>query len=287
MRAESLTGVAGDDRAVNDGSLQVVKGGLGFAIGGQPASQATEEGVSGAGWVKDAGQWISGAGEEVAVFAEEVAAVLTALHDDVFGAFGEETTACFNEIGRASEFLGLTIIDDEQVDALEHVMQALIGNADPQIHRVGGDEIDGTALVEHLHLVFGMHVGRDGDLGLLRGVWELDGPVFQHVHGHVVRGAVVHVLMVFTRPGEGGAAAALETVEIDTVTCEHVEMGFWEIVSDDANEMDGLAEDACGQCCVAGGATEEVLLGILWGFDIIESDTTSDDNGHERLGWVK
>ena len=223
-------------------------------------------------------QWVGGAGEElIFLLAKQEAAVLTALHDDETRSFGLQATPGIDEIRRAREFFGLAIVDDEQVDALEHVMQTLVGDVDPEIHRVGGHEVC-LALIEHLHLIVRAHVSGHGHLGLLCGGGELRLPVFEHVQRHLVRGAAVHVVMVLAAPGEGFTLAAFQTVQRDAACGQHVEVRLGEIMADDTDEMDRLAEDAGGQCRVAGGAAEQVFLRILRGFDIIKGDGSGDDD---------
>lgn len=209
VSAECFTGVAGSDAAVDDGGFEIVEGGIGFAIGSQPAGEATEETIARAGGIKDALEWIGRAGKEIILLlAKEEAAVLAALHDDKAWPFGLQSAACFHEVGCGRKFFGLSVVDDEEMDALEHFMQALVGDADPEIHRVSGDEV-GLHLVKHLHLIVRAHVGGDGHLGLARSRGELRLPLLQHVDAHLVSGAIVHVLVVFARPGEGFTRAAL------------------------------------------------------------------------------
>lgn len=59
--AEGFAGVAGGDAAMNDGLNEVSKGGLGLAIGTEPACHAAEEAVASTGRVKDGVQWVGGA----------------------------------------------------------------------------------------------------------------------------------------------------------------------------------------------------------------------------------
>jgi hypothetical protein len=58
-----------------------------------------------------------------------------------FGPLSRRLAAGLDEVRGAGEFLRLAVVDDEQVDALEHVVETLIGDVDPKIHRVRGDEI--------------------------------------------------------------------------------------------------------------------------------------------------
>lgn len=53
-------------------------------------------------------------------------------------------------------------------------------------------------------------------------------------------------------------------------------MRLWEIMTDDADEVDGLGENAGGQGGVGCGTTEEVFLRVLRGFDIIQGDGSGD-----------
>lgn len=55
-------------------------------------------------------------------------------------------------------------------------------------------------------------------------------------------------------------------------------MRFGEVVSDDTDEMYGLAKNARSQCRVTRRAAEEVFLSILGRFDIIEGDGSGDDD---------
>ena len=279
MGAEGFAGVAGGDAAVDDGGLEVGKGRLGFAIGGEPAGKAAEEGVTGTGGVKDGVQRVSGAGKEVvAVFTEEEAAVFTTLDDDEAWAFGLKATSGFHEVGGACEFFSLAIIDDQEVDLFQDFMQALIGDADPQVHGIGGDKISTAALLQGLKLVVRAHVGQDGDFGSRSSGGEIGCPGFQHVDGHVVGGPAVHVVMVFATPGEGGTAAALQAIEGDTFAAQQIQMSLREVMTDDAHEVYIGGENAGRQGCVRGGTAEEILLRILRGFDVVQGDGSGDDD---------
>lgn len=201
--AEGFAGEAGGDAAVDDGLAEVFKVRLGLALGTEPTSHAAEEAVACARRIKDGVERIGGAGEEVlGLFTEEVAAVLATFHDDKTGAFGLKFAACFDEVGGAGEFLGLAVVDDQEVDLFQHVMQALVGDVDPEIHGVGDDEISTGELLHGLDLIVRAHVRQHGDLGSGGGGVQLRQPGFQDIDAHGVRGAIVHVFMIFTTPGE-------------------------------------------------------------------------------------
>lgn len=177
--AESFAGVAGGDAAMDDGLAKVFEGGLGFALAREPAGHATKEAIACAGGVEDGIERVSGAGEEgVGRLAEEVTAVFAALHHDEARAFGLELAACFHEIGSAGEFLGLAVIDHEEVDLFQHIMQALIGDADPEVHGIGDHKVGVGALLEGLQLVIGAHVCQHSDFSRRSARWHLRGPAF-------------------------------------------------------------------------------------------------------------
>lgn len=51
-------------------------------------------------------------------------------------------------------------------------------------------------------------------------------------------------------------------------------------MTDDAHEVDIRGENASGQGCVGGGATEKILLGILRGLDVVQGDGSGDGDRH-------
>lgn len=146
--------------------------------------------------------------------------MLATLDDDKARAFGLQLATGFDEVGGLGEFFGLAVVDDEEIDLFHDVMQALIGDADPEIHGVGNDEIGIGELLQGLHLIVWAHVGQHGDLSRSGSGIEFRQPGFQHVDADRVSGAIVHVLMVFTAPGKGGTAAALQTVQRDAFAAE-------------------------------------------------------------------
>lgn len=275
--AEGFARVAGGDAAVDDCLTEVFEGRLRFTLGAEPPGHAAEEAVACAGGVKDGVEGVGGAGEEVlGLFAKEVAAVFATLHDDETGPFGLQLATGFNEVGGLGEFFGLAVIDDEEVDLLHHVVQALVGDVDPEIHGIGDDEIGVGELLQSLELVVRAHVCQHGNLGGSSGGVKLWQPGLQDVDAHGVRGAVVHVFVVFTAPRKGGSAAALQAVEGDTFAAEQVQVSLWKVMPNDADEMDRLSEDAGSEGRIRCGATEQVFLRVLGGFDIVQGDGSGD-----------
>ena len=124
-------------------------------------------------------------------------------------------------------------------------METLIRDLDPEVHGVGSDELRTGALLQRLELIVRAHVGEHGHLsGSAHRLGHLGQPVFQHVDAHLVRGAGVHVVEVFAGPGEAFAAAALDAFQGNSTAGEHLEVILGEVMTDDAHQMHGLAEDA-------------------------------------------
>ena len=93
-----------------------------------------------------------------------------------------------------------------------------------------------------------------------------------------MRGAVVHVGVVFARPGEGFAFGALDAVQGHAVVFQHFQMALRVIVADDTYEMHGFGEIRGSQCGVGGRSTQELLGLGLRSDDVVNGNGASDDN---------
>ena len=207
--------------------------------------------------------------------------------DNVRGAFFLKKRAGSNEVVLSGEEAGFGFVEDEEVDLLENLVEVILSDLDPEIHGVGNDELFlRRYLREELELIEGGHVGEDDELGVLDLGRNLDLPVFQDVDGNVVGGAVVHVLMVFARPGEGGLVGLFKRGEVDAIVGKHVEMLLGEVMADDANEVGGglLARSlGSGEGGKGGAAAEKVRFVSSRGFDVVDGDRAADEDfGHER-----
>lgn len=297
---EGLAGEGGDDGAVDDGLAKVVEGEIGFAGGGEVTGEGAEEGIAGSGGVGDFGEGEGGAAEEVVVgageaefgvdgaggvFCEEDGAEFAEFDDDIGGAFGEESLSGDDEVGGFAEFAGFGFVDDEEVDFLEDFVEVVIGDGDPEIHGIGGDEgFFRGELLDHLELIDRVHVGEDDD-GRGGGVGgDFGGPVFEDVDGDGEGIAVVHVLVVGSGPGEGVAFGAFEAVGGDAFGCEEVEVFLGEVLADDADEMDGGGEIGGGESGEGCGAAEEVFAFGSRGFDVVDGDGAADEDGSLCVG---
>lgn len=281
LRAEGFAGEAGSDAAVGHGVLEILKGGLCLPLAREPTHHAAQEAVTRTRGVKHAAERIGRASEEFGrSISKEEAAVLATLHDDIARSFRLETATRFHEVGRFSELLGFPVIDHQQVEALQHIMQALVGDIDPQVHGIRSDELDTFALIQHLQLIVRAHVAQDHKLrrGSFRG--ELGLPVFKDIDAHLQSVAHVHIFMVLAGPGEALSLAAFQTVERDILALQKVEVGRREIAPHHSSEMDVLGEEAGGKRRVSSGATKQTVLTALLRDDVINGDGAGDEKGH-------
>lgn len=113
----------------------------------------------------------------------------------------QEALAGDDEVGGFAELAGFGFVDDEEVDAAEHLVEVVVGDRDPEIHGVGGDEgFLRRELIHHLELVDGVHVGKNDD-GCGRGSGgNFGAPVLEDVDGDGEGVAGVHVFVVGTGP---------------------------------------------------------------------------------------
>lgn len=290
---ERLAGEGSDDRALDNGSAYIreIEGWL--AGGGKVAGKCAEEGVARSGGIGDLGEREGRAAEEGVLgeaprcscrCREEHRSKLAELDDDVAGSLLQEALAGENEVGGSGELPRLAFVDDEEVDLPEDIVQPIAGDVDPEVHRVGDDEgrgccgMPGGKLLHDLHLVLGRHVGQDHDRAAAQGFRDSDLPVLEDIDGDLVGGAVVHVLVVLSGPGEGGAFGAFDAFEADAVALEHVEVLGGEVMADDADQMDRAAGVGGGKGGVGGGSAEEVLRFGVRGFHVVDGDGADDED---------
>ena len=80
-------------------------------------------------------------------------------------------------------------------------MEVVVGDGDPEIHGVGGDEgFLCRELIHHLELVNGVHVGENDDGCGRGGGGNFGSPVLEDVDGDGEGVAGVHVFVVGTGP---------------------------------------------------------------------------------------
>ena len=183
--------------------------------------------------------------------------------------------------------LGLAVIEDQEIDALEETLEFVTRNLDPEVHRVSDREGRSVAeLIDHGVLVERVGVGeqvhrRGGFLRLGHGGL----PGFEHIESDRERFAVVHVLHVFARPTKGLAVGEFDPLKVDVPLLEEIEVFDGEVVSHDGDHAD-RGKETGSDGGVGGGTAEQVLLRGFLRFDIVDGDGTGDEDAHEeRMEW--
>jgi len=209
------------------------------------------------------------------------AAVLTALHHDGPRAEGGDPPDRRHQVILAGEHARLAFVEQQDVHPGQDAGQRIGLALDPVVHRIEGDQGIPLHLVEDVVLQVGVDVAEKQvpdapvvgmDLG-----FELGEDV--QLGGQRVR--LVQVAVVFARPEERLAAAALDLADIDPVVQEDSEMLIGEILADHRDDSD-VGEEAGHQAEVGGGASHHPLRPAEGGRDTVERYGSDGEQGHGR-----
>ena len=280
FEAEGFDVVAGENTAHDHGGLQSFEVHVMIAAAGEVSGEPAGKRVPRAGGIMDVLQRIGGATEEVAILTEEQTPVLPFFDGDDARAEGLDFFAGFDEAGFLGQFARLAVIEDEHVHALEQIEERRLGDVDPEVHRVGDDELGFGHLVEHLELQFRRDVGEEQVVGVAVMGRKLRGESFKNIERDGAGLAGVHVPHVFARPAEGFAGCALHAIEIDAAALQKIPMLGGKVFADDADEID-RGKIAGGDGGVGGRSTEEIKTLFDGSFHVVETHGTNNKNGHE------
>jgi hypothetical protein len=139
----------------------------------------------------------------------------------------------------ARELARLFFVDDEKVDALEHLRERVGLPLDPEVHRVGDDELRSLDLLENLDLQGGVDVAEQDVVGVEVRLGELGFEIGEHVELRLERDAAHEVRVVAACPAEGLARRALEPREVDVAARKGFEVARRKIVSHDRDDANG------------------------------------------------
>src|SRR5262245_16698734 len=119
--------------------------------GSKIAEKASGERDAGAGWIANILQQKGRSHEDLSP-AEHEHTVFAALDDEVLRAACQDLAGDLHKIGILAQRPGLPVIDDQDVDLLEHPPQGLSFAVDPEIHRVTCHQGRTGKLGEHVEL---------------------------------------------------------------------------------------------------------------------------------------
>src|SRR6185437_15791595 len=174
----------------------------------QVADEAARERVAGAGRVHHVLEREAGRGED-AELVEEERAVLALLDDEPLRPATEDDPRRLADVVLPGELARLLVVDDEDVDAPQHLADQRRFAGDPEVHGVGDHEARALHLAEHVDLQGRVDVAEehDGRGPVRRG--DLRAELREHVELRVERSAVHEVGVVTPGPAERAARRAL------------------------------------------------------------------------------
>ena len=241
----------------------------------QIARKTSRETIAGPGRIVDVLKRVGGATEELPV-AEEQASMLSLLDGDRRGPHLADAAPCLDQAGLTGQFACLAVVEDQHVDPCDQALKLLLGDVDPEIHRVGDHEVGTGQLIEHVVLKGGRDVAEQNHSGRLVGLREIWGEVLEDIQLHRARLSLVHVPHVFPGPAEGLSGDYLKAREIDVPPLEEFDVLLREILADDADKIHG-GEEAGRHGGVGCGAAQKVSAFIKRGLDRVESDGTENE----------
>jgi hypothetical protein len=159
------------------------------------------------------------------------------------------------------------------------VQQRVLGDLDPEVHRVGHHELRVRDLVEGLVLHARLGVGQEQVLGRPAALGDLRVEVLEHVQVRRQRAARVPVGLVAPAPAEGLAAGDLQAAGVDPAAGQEVEVLLLEVAADDPDQVE-RPERARGGREVGRRAAEDVGAAVGCGLDRVVGQGSDDEERH-------
>ncbi len=141
-----------------------------------------------------------------------------------------------HEVGVAGEHACLGVVDEQDVEALEHFKQRGLVVLDPVVHGVAGDELRVGHGFAHAALQDGIDVGEEEKFGIAIGVGNLGLEAGEDVELGLERLGLVEVFEIGALPEEAFAGGALDAARIDLVRVEDGLLLGAEVFADDGDD---------------------------------------------------
>jgi hypothetical protein len=181
----------------------------------------------------------------------------------------------------AGKLASLLFVDHQRVDAREHRSQRFGLALDPEVHRVGHDELRVFHLIEHRHLERRVNVAEQHERRLGVVARDLRIERGEHVQLRVERVPRGQVLVVATGPAEGLAAGLFHAFRVHAAPREALLHGTRKVVTDHGDETNGGVQRG-GERAVGGRAAHDVAERARREVEIVERHGADDENrvGH-------
>ncbi len=227
------------------------------------AEESASEGVAGPGGIDDFSQRQRGraegdgdgvsAGRKGAIAEEGSRAVFAVLDDESLRPHVENLVRRGQKVVIFREHLHFTVIDQQNVEALQHAGEVLGVILDPVIHRVAADHLHLRHLAADVFLEDGVDVSKEEKLAVLIFGRNFGREALEDVELGVERLRLVEILHVRAAPEEALAGNVLDAARVDVVAGEDAFFLWAEILADHADDADG-SEVTGGEGEMRGGA---------------------------------
>ncbi len=156
----------------------------------------------------------------------------------VFGPRLADVGGRLDEVVNSRELADLFVVDDEEIDALQHGRESLGLALDPEVHRVRRDQLGALDLLEHVELKLRVNVAQDDEPAVAISRGDLRREIGKDVQLGVQRGAAREIDGVAAVPAERLARGALDALRVDAADTQLGQMRVGKVRADDAHRSD-------------------------------------------------
>ncbi len=187
---------------------------------------------------------------------EERRAVLAVLDDQRARAESHDGARGLHEVVVAGQHARFSVVDEQNVEALENFKQGRAMVLDPVIHGVAGDELDAGHGLAHAALQDGIDVGEEEKLGVAIGVGDFGLEGGEDIELGVVGLGLVEIFEIGAFPEEAFAGGVLDAARVDVAGGEDGFLLGAEVLADDGDDAD-IGEETGGEREVSGRAARQ------------------------------
>src|ERR1700722_20084585 len=282
LHAKAFATEAPHHGAKNDRAAQLADGDV-FrlqvkALLSQVADESSGKTIAGSGGVENVVEKIAGDDEE-RIAAEQHRAVFAALDDQRVRTHIENALGGFAQVRMAGKHFRFTIVDQQEVPVADGRKQLVTEIGDPVVHGVAAGQAHVRHLIADRRLQSGLNVAEQKIFCRLVFLGNLGIEVRENVQVGLKRGAIVHVVGIFSGPKKRLPRDAFQTFEIDPVMGQQVGIFLSEIVAHDADGS-GFCKEARGKRYIGGGTSEHTVHATVRSFDAVIGDGTNDNKRH-------
>ena len=182
------------------------------------------------------------------------------------GAHLTDLTPRLDQAGFAGEFTGLSVVQNQHVDTGDQAEEFLLGDVDPEIHRVGDNEVGADQLVQHMVLKGRSDVAEEDHSRRAIRLGKIGSEVLEDIQLHRAGLALIHVPHVFAGPPEGFPRNNLQSSQINVPALEELDVLFWKVIPDDSHQIHRRKE-ARSDGSVGCGTAKQIGPFLDRGFD--------------------